>query len=68
MQKLDVIKRLSSAPAKKSRKIRAARRGKTKVRARRTAPRKAAPVNDSTSAAESIFLIYDAAEARHGKA
>jgi hypothetical protein len=65
-----MIKRLASAPKKKARKTSVALRSKNK-KARRIvagkASNRAGRVEESTLAAEQIFLMYDAAEAKHAK-
>jgi len=65
-----MIKRLESAPRKKTRKTSVALRSKSK-KARRVVTRKASgrvgKEDETTLAAEQIFLMYDAAEARHAK-
>ena len=65
-----MIKRLVSAPKKKARKASVPIRSKNK-KTRRVAVRavsnRAGREEESTLAAEQIFLMYDAAEARHAK-
>lgn len=66
-----MIKRLASAPRKKIKKASTPLRSKNK-KARRLATLKASnrggKEEESTLAAEQIFLMYDAAEAKHAKA
>jgi hypothetical protein len=65
-----MIKRLASAPRKKTKKASAPLRSKNN-KARRVAPRttsnRAGREEESTLAAEQIFLMYDVAEAKHAK-
>lgn len=66
-----MIKRLASAPGKKTKKVSMVRRAKSKK-----APRVASQTKSSrgsgedqmTLAAEQIFSMYDATEAKHAKA
>ena len=66
-----MIKRLASAPKTKTPKASVSLRSKNK-KARRGVSRKtsvrAGKEDESTLAAEHIFLMYDAAEAKHAKA
>jgi hypothetical protein len=66
-----MIKRLASAPGKKTKKASVPLRSKNKkVRplAARATSNRAGREEESTLAAEQVFLMYDAAEAKHAKA
>jgi len=66
-----MIKRLASAPRKKIKKTPAPLRSNNKKVRRvvsRAASNRAGREEESTLAAEQIFLMYDAAEAKHAKA
>jgi hypothetical protein len=65
-----MIKRLASAPKKKARKTSLPLRSKNKKARRimaRPASNRVGKEEESTLAAEQIFLMYDAAEAKHAK-
>jgi hypothetical protein len=65
-----MIKRLASAPKKKARKTSLPLRSKNKKARRvmvRPASNRAGREEESTLAAEQIFLMYDVAEAKHAE-
>jgi len=65
-----VIKRLASAPEKKTKKGSTSLRSKNQKAHRVVSQKTSVRVGreeESTLAAEQIFLMYDAAEAKHGK-
>jgi hypothetical protein len=65
-----MIKRLASAPKKKARKTPATLRSRNKKARRVAVPvasKRGGSEEASVLAAEQIFLMYDAAEARHAK-